>query len=116
MTFAKAELSGSTDGRPIAVAATTSPGTTIHTAGAVTGDNNYDELHLDAANIDTVDHVLTLEWGGTSASDQIVFKVPAQSTVTVADGLVLQNALLVKAFADTASKINLAGFANKIRA
>ena len=34
-TFTKKKLSGSTDGKPIAVAATATPGTLIHTA--VTG-------------------------------------------------------------------------------
>src|SRR5438552_5346412 len=106
-TFDKASLSGSTNGRPIAVAATASPGTTIHTAPALTGDDNYDEVHLVASNVDTVDRQLTLEWGGTTTADQITYIVPAQTSMVVADGLILQNSLVIKAFAASASKINL---------
>src|SRR5947207_7934721 len=104
-TYSKVELSGSTDGRPIAVAATASPGTTIHTAGAVTGDDNYDEIHLVASNVDTVDRQLTLEWGGTTTADQVIHVIPALTSVVVADGLILQNSLVLKAFAASANKI-----------
>ena len=65
-TFSKVELSGSTDGRMILVAQTATPGTLIHTANAVTGADNYDEVWLWAVNSDATNRKLTIEWGGVS--------------------------------------------------
>ncbi len=117
-TYTKAELSGSTDGRPIKVAATATPGTTIHTAGAVTGDDNYDEITLYAVNSDTVDRKLTIEWGGTTSPDDLIeVTIPAESgLIPVVPGLILQNSLVVKAFAATANVVMVLGYVNKVRA
>lgn len=117
-TFAKAELSGSTDGRMIKVAATATPGTTIHTAGAVTGDNNYDEIWLWAVNSDTTARKLTIEFGGTTSPDDLIeLTIPAESgLIPVVPGLVLQNSLVAKAFCATANVVMIAGYYNKIRA
>ena len=117
-SFSKAELSGSTDGRAIKVAATATPGTTLHTAGAVTGDDNYDEIFLWACNTDTSDRKLTVEFGGTtSPDDTIEVTIPAESgLVLVLPGLVLQNSLVVRAFAATANVVIVLGYINKIRA
>ncbi|MGH9876207.1 MAG: hypothetical protein ACRD5H_01085 [Nitrososphaerales archaeon] len=116
-TFSKAELSGSTDGRGILVAATVTPGTLIHTAGAVLGDDNYDEVYLWAVNSDTVDRKLTIEFGGTTApNDLIELTIPAESgLMLVTPGLILQNALVVRAFAATANLVIVHGYVNKIR-
>lgn len=108
-TFTKLKLSGSTDGRPVAVAATSSPGTTIHTAHSTA----LDEILLVASNIDTADHDLTLEHGGTSTGDKLVITIPAKTVVEL-PALLLTNSLVLKAFADSASKINLAGAINRI--
>lgn len=117
-TTALAELSGSTDGRPILVVATATPGTLIHTAGAVTSDDNYDVLYLWASNTDTVDRKLTLEWGGvTSPNDLIEQTIPAEAGgILIADGWLIQNGLLVRAFAATASVVNILGHLIKVRA
>lgn len=110
-TFTRVLLSGSTNGRPIAVTATSSPGTTIHTA--VSGTSSIDEIILTASNIDSSDRTLTLEHGGTSTSDQLKVVVPANSIAEIPP-LQLQNSLVLKAFADSANKINLAGKVNRI--
>ena len=69
-TYTKAILSGSTDGKQILVTATTSSGTTIHTA--VSGTTNIDEVWLYATNNDTASVNLTILWGGsTSPNDYI---------------------------------------------
>ena len=117
-TFVKAELSGSTDGRLIKVAATATPGTLIHTAGAVTGDDNYDEIWLWAVNSDTTARKLTIEYGGTTAPDDLIEQtIGAESgLLTIVPGWVLQNALVVRAFAATANVVLIGGFINKIRA
>lgn len=116
-TIALAELSGSTDGRMILVAAIATPGTLIHTAGSVTGDDNYDDILLEAVNSDTTDRKLTIEWGGTTApNDLIEITIPAEAGLfTIVRGI-LQNALIVRAFAATANVVLIRGQVWKVRA
>jgi len=111
MAITKEFLSGSTNGRPVKVAATATPGTTIHTAHATAKD----ELYLFATNTDTVDRELTIELGGTTAPDDLVkVTVPAKDTVLVIAGSPLSNSLLAKAFAAAANVINIFGYVNRI--
>lgn len=115
-TFNKLVLSGSTNGQPIAVAATATPGTTIHTGSTTTTD--IDEIWLYANNTSTADVKLTVEWGGTATSNQIEVTVPAEGgLMVVAPGLLIKGAataLIVRAFAGTASVINIHGYVNRI--
>ena len=118
-TYTKVKLSGSTDGRAIKVAATATAGTTIHTGSTTT--TTYDEIWLYAQNTDTSAVKLTLEWGGTSAPDDLIeLTVPAESgLVLVAPGLLLKGnatALIVRAFAATANVITIHGYVNQITA
>lgn len=117
-TVVKTELSGSTDGRLILVAATATPGTTVHTAGSVTGTDNYDEIWLWGVNSTTVSVKLTLEWGSTTAPNDNIEVVlsPEDGLVALVPGLVLQNALLVRAFAANANVVSLGGYVNQLRA
>lgn len=114
-TFSKLELSGSADGRPIKVAATSSPGTAIHTAtSSITG---YDEIWLWAINSDTTARLLTVQFGGTTAPDDSIsatIPIVGALPVLIIPGLILQNSLLVKAFAATTNVITLAGFVNRV--
>lgn len=100
-------LSGSTNGRGIAVAATATPGTTIHTVQS--GTTLRDHITLWATNTDTGALDLTIEFGGTTAADKIVASLAAKETRKVVDNLPLQGALSVAAFAGSASKINIFG-------
>ena len=59
MSAKKTILTGSTDGKLIKVVATSTAGTTIHTAEA----SNKDEVHLYAYNNHTADVKLTIEFG-----------------------------------------------------
>jgi hypothetical protein len=116
-TFTKLVLSGSTDGRAIKVAATATPGTTIHTGSATA--TTHDEIWLYAQNTDTTARKLTVEWGGTSSPDDLIeLTIPAESGLTlVAPGLLIKgNAtpLLVRAFAATADVITIHGYVNRI--
>lgn len=115
-TFSKQILSGSTNGKAIKVAATATPGTTIHTA--VSGSTNIDEVWLYAVNSSASSVKLTLEWGETAAPDgNIEVSIAAESgLVLVAAGLLLQNSLVVRAFAATANVILLHGYVNRITA
>lgn len=116
-TFTKLVLSGSTDGRPIKVAATGTPGTTIHTASSTA--THFDEVWLYAQNTDTTARKLTVEWGGTSSPDDLIeITIPAESGLTlVAPGLPIKgnaSPLVVRAFAATANVVTILGYVNRI--
>jgi hypothetical protein len=107
-------LSGSpANGRGIKVAATSSAGTTIHTA--VSGTTDIDIIYLYAVNTDSTDRKLTLEWGGTSAPDDLIeVTIEAESGLKlIAPGIPLQNSLVVKAFAAEANVIIIHGYVHR---
>lgn len=117
MAVSKINLSGSTSGRPIAVAATGTPGTLIHTASSTTGVQ--DEIYLFANNTSTSDVALTVEFGGVTTADQICSAVviPARANsfpLPVVPGIPLTGGLVVRAFGGSASAINISGFVNRI--
>lgn len=117
--FSEVLLSGSTGGRPIKVAATATPGTTVHATG--TSSSVFDNHYVWAHNSDTVDRTLTIEFGGVTDPDDLVVKqitIPSR----VAPMLVLAGqplagtgsaARTVSAFASTANVITLSGFVNR---
>ncbi len=111
-SVSKQLLSGSTDGKQIKVVATSTAGTTIHTAHAT----SKDEIWVWAVNADTVDRKLTIEWGEAAAPDgNIEIIVPAESGyVPVVPGLILTNSLVVKAFAAAANVVLINGYVNRI--
>lgn len=115
-TVVKRKLSGSTDGKAIKIAATSTAGTAIHTAVSGTTAGTYDEIWLWAFNSHAADVVLTVEFGGADAPDHnIVVTIPYESgLVPVVPGLILQNEATVKAFADTTNVITISGFVNAI--
>ncbi len=107
-------LSGSTNGRAVKVAATATAGTLIHTSVAST--TRVDEIWLWAINTDSTARKLTLEFGGVTAPDDLIELTiqPESGLVLVVQGLVLQNGLILRAFAATANVICLHGFVNRI--
>jgi hypothetical protein len=114
-SYSKQLLSGSTNGKGIKVAATATAGTLIHTA--IAGTSSEDEIWLYAHNTSASIVKLTLEWGGvTSPDDLIEVNIPVDGTglVLVAPGILLQNGLVVRAFAATANVINIFGYVNRI--
>jgi hypothetical protein len=112
----KRKLSGSTDGKAIKVVQTATAGDTIHTAVAGTTPGTFDEIWLWAYNGHTADVVLTLEFGGSGVPDQnIVVSIPFKSGLfPVVPGLILQNGMVVKAFASVANVVTLGGYVNAI--
>lgn len=115
---ARIPFSGSTQGQGIKVVATGTPGTTIHTTG--TSATVIDEVWLYAFNSDTLDRVLTIEFGGATAPDQnIVVTVPTKGgLILVVPGLILLGSgaasLTVKAFAASANVVTVSGYVNRI--
>lgn len=115
-TYSRLLLSGSTNGRPIKVVATATPGTLIHTA--VAGTASFDELYLWVSNSSGSAVLLTLEWGGTTDPDDLLVKqvsIPPNSPpIAIATGLVLNGAVVARAFAGTANVLVVTGYVNRI--
>jgi hypothetical protein len=117
-TFTKILLSGSTGGRPIKVAASGTPGTTIHTTQASSGV--IDEVWLYATNTSTATVELTIEFGGTnSPDDRIIVGIPSKSGLSIIlPGCVLTGdgsiGRIIKAFAGSSNNINIIGYVNRI--
>lgn len=113
-TYSKLKLSGSTDGRMVKVAATATPGTTIHTAHAT----DLDEIWLYAVNSDATARKLTIEFGGTTSPDDTIEVTiqPEAGLTVVVPGLILTNSTVVRAFAASANLVLIGGFVNRITA
>ena len=109
-------LSGSTQGKAIKIVAVATLGTTIHTA--VSGTSNLDEIWLWCQNTASTDKKLTFEWGEATVPDgNIEVTIPAESgLVLVVPGLLLQNSLVISAFAETANVLTIHGYVNRITA
>ena len=115
-TAKKRKLSGSTDGKAIKIAQTATAGDTIHTAVAGTTAGTFDEIWLWAYNGHAANVVLTIEFGGADVPDQnIVVTIPFKAgLIPVVPGFILQNEMVIKAFAGTANVITINGFVNAI--
>jgi hypothetical protein len=113
-TVSRIPLSGSTDGRGVKVAATSSAGTTIHTATSSATDCDVVTIYAYNSSGSAVN--LTLQWGGTtSVDDDIKLSIPATSGLTlIAPDLVLRNSLVIKAYAGSADVVTIHGFANRV--
>jgi len=97
--------SASTLGTMVAVAATSSPGTTLHTVPL--SGMAFQRIRIRVCNIDTVNRTLTIEFGGTATKDTIVRTMgPKRGLVTVVDDLKLGAGSVVKAFGSAASIFN----------
>lgn len=104
-TYSVAPLSGSTDFRGIKIAATSSPGTTIHTAQA--SATLPDLLCLEFYNSDTVARPLLLEWGGTtSPDDRLSFVLLPGETRVICHQRPIRNGLIVKASSTTTTWVD----------
>ena len=115
-TYAKIELSESTDGAGILVDDDATAGKLIHEGSATA--TTYDEVWIYASNISGADKKLTIEWASASVIIEQTISTEA-GLVLVIPGLVLKgNAteLTVKAFAADTSSICLFGFVNQITA
>jgi len=112
-TYSKVSLSGSTNGAGILVAATTTPGTIIHTAGA--GTSGFDEVWIYCQNTSTSAVPLDVEYGGTATKDLIEITIqPESGLVLIAPGLFLNNGLVVRAFAGTTNVLSIHGYVNRV--
>lgn len=115
-SYSREKLSGSTNGRAVKVAATATPGTLIHTAQS--GTAGWDEVYLWVTNTSGSAVLLTIEFGGTTDPDNLIVKqlsIPANSPpIPILTGQMLQNSLVVAAFASSANVLLVTGYVNRI--
>lgn len=107
-------LSASTQGEGIKIAATSTPGTLVHTTG--TSDTVQDEIRLYAFCRHTTAVAVTVEWGGAGTDLSFVQTVqinaglirltPPEDLVLLGSGSV---ALTVKVFAGTTNVVYIYG-------
>lgn len=102
-------LSGSTRGRPIQIAATSSPGTTLHTATTTTGQ--LDRVYIYLTNTSASSVLVSIEFGTTGTGNEVDIIVPPNDTVMVVEGSVLGGAATdtIAAYAATTNVINAFG-------
>jgi hypothetical protein len=111
-------FSASVQGLPIKIAATSSPGTLIHTGQ--TSSTLVDRYTLALFNSDTVERAVTVEFGGVLAPDQnIVIAVPPRAGLTyVLQGNPLLGsgaaALTTRVFCATANVITCIGWIMRV--
>ena len=113
-TISKIALSGASNGLAVLVAATASEGTIIHTCAS--GTTTFDEVWLWAYNGHTANVTLTIQFGGvTTVTNDIKLDIPFKSgAFLVVPGLILQNSLIVKAYAGTTNVIAITGYVNRM--
>ena len=115
--YSRITLSGSTNGAPIPVAATATPGTLVHTA--VSGSGASDEVYMWAANVTGAAATLTIPWGGVADPGSHLVKAysigPNSPPTPISVGQAIAGGLEVRAFSGTANAINITGFANRIQ-
>ena len=111
-------LSGSTNGRPISITATSGTGTALHTATSAA--NTVDVVELFASNEHSSDLLLSLQVGGTTDyTDTIKTTLKAQGTVGQ-DGAIplgtvtLNGGAVLRAICPTASKVKVWGNVKRI--
>lgn len=115
ITVKPVSASGSTNGRPIQVSATSSPGDLLHAVSSTSGE--WDEVWVWVSNTSSSQRTISLELGGTSANDLWVANIPPNR----ADVLVLKGhrfpgaaSLNIRAFVDSGTDLNVRVNVNRI--
>ena len=117
-TYSKLRLSGNTDGKNMQVTGTASGSAiTVHTA--VAGTSDLDEIWLYATGTTAAETLLSIEFGAAGGDKDLVYlTVPVQGggPSLMIPGWLLQNGMVVRAYAAATNAINLNGFVNRITA
>lgn len=111
-TLTEIPLSHSTHGRGIKVTVSTiASGVSCHTAFASTGDGSGDKVFIGCFNSGAAENTLILAWGGTTDPDDLIkHDIPAGEFHTVVPGLLLRNALLIRAACKTVNELVIFGY------
>jgi hypothetical protein len=118
-TYSKQLLSGSTYGQPITISNTSSTGNLIHATQV--SSTAIDEIWLYATNQSSNPVTLTVQYGGTSSTQNaITIVIPATSGLTlVLPGLVLTGSgslsSYIYAYAATTNVITVSGYVNRVQ-
>lgn len=113
-TYTPLILSGSTNGRPIQVNATASPGTAIHTVSTATGA--VEDVFLDIYNTATQYRLVVVEFGSTATTSHLYARIPGvDGPYRMVSGLRLNGAtgISISAFATATGNIVIAGGVNR---
>lgn len=113
--FSKHPLSGSTNGRPIEIIATGSPGTTLHTVGA-TATSARDMVYLWAVNSSASDMDINLELGGTATTDVCTIEITKQDgPVLICPGIAFTGtSSIFRAWATATGGLKVVGYVNRV--
>lgn len=104
--------SGSTNGKPIKIAASATAGTTFHTATSTAGA--MDEVFLYVSNTDSSERAITVELGGVTSPDNLVkMNIPAGETACVIPGVRLNGGVVIAVFASAANVCTMFGNINR---
>lgn len=115
--YVKIPLSGSNDGGVIKISASSTPGTTIHTATSSAGIDNADEVYLYASTTTNAAVSMAIHLGNqTDEQNPILVRVPAayNGPICVLPGVPVRNSIVVQATAVTANRIVVFGWVNRI--
>ena len=115
-TFTKLVLNGGSDGKNIQIVDTPLTPTTIHTTTG--GSTVIDEIWLWGTNTANTfsEATVTINFGGTNPSDQVSSSLaPADGAVLLIPGWCLNGTdLVVQAYSNLPSTVNINGFVNRI--
>lgn len=114
MAFSKQLLSGSTNGRPVEIIATSSPGTTVHTVQA-TATGAREMAYLWAVCSAATDMLLNLECGGTATTDLLEMSITARDgPILVCPGVALTaTSSIIRAYATATGGLAIIGYVNR---
>jgi hypothetical protein len=104
MAFSIEFLSSSLSGEPVPLAATTSPGTTLHSG--VAGTTQKDEVFIYANNTGVSLAMLVLEVGGTGVSNRIFQTLtPQDGYQLVYQGFPINNNAVIRAYSPSGANL-----------
>lgn len=105
--------SGSTNGRPILIAAESAPGTTLHVAVNVAGQ--FDEVYVVLTNLVASAQTVTICMGGTAAKDLRTVRLdPFETGRQVVEGVRFNGGVTISAYATQADKVSATLVVNRI--
>ena len=113
ITFTRVTLSGATNNKPTGIDATTSPGTTLHTAGTT----GIDVLNLTFVNRSTVTasgSQLFIEFGGTASAEVIPQQFLGQERFSLANLMLSASTSILRAYATASGRFACVGYVNRI--
>lgn len=104
------------NGRMKKIAATSSPGDTLHTATNTAGE--FDEVYIWIQNNDTTAREVIIQLGGTTATDDDIKQTiqPKAGFALVVPGIRLNGGVIVKAYCTTTNVLVAAVNVNRIAA